>query len=107
MRFFSIVFLALVLVGCSRRSVEVSVTNHSGLRVSELYVCNDRSCQRVGSLAPGATVRVTEPLAGKGLSLTYWIEGQRQREARIPDAMIRSGVASLTIETNYLVNFND
>ena len=103
MRFFSIIFLALVVAGCSRRSVEVSVTNHSGLRVSVLYVCNGHSCQRVTSLASGATVRVTEPLAGEGLSLTYWIEGQCQRQARIPDDMIRSGVALLTIETNYLV----
>ena len=67
-----------------------------------IYVCNGNSCQRVGSLAAGATVRVTEPLVGESLSLTYWTDGH-QREFKFPDAMIHSGLASLTIGTNYLV----
>jgi len=102
MRFYSIVFLAFALAGCSRRSVDVSISNHSSLPVPMIYVCNGKSCQRVGSLAPGATVRVAEPLAGESLSLTYWTDGH-QREFSIPDTMIHSGLVSLTIGTNYLV----
>ena len=102
MRFFRIIFLAFALTGCSRGSVEVSITNHSSQRVPMIYVCNANSCQRVGSLEPGGTVRVTEPLAGGKLSLTYWTDGH-EREFLIPDARIHSGLASLTIGTNYLV----
>jgi hypothetical protein len=102
MRFFSIIFLAFALMGCSRRSVDVSISNHSSLPVPMIYVCNGHSCQRAGSLAPGASVRVVEPVAGESLSLTYWINGH-QREFSIPDAKIHSGFASLTIGTNYLV----
>src|SRR5580693_5738371 len=93
---------ALVFTGCSHRSVEVSVANHSSLPIPLPYVCNGQSCQRVGSLAPGTTVRVVEPLAGQGLSLTYWIDGH-QREAPIPETRIHSGLATLAIGTNYLV----
>lgn len=96
------IFLALALAGCSHRSVDVSITNHSSLPVPMIYVCNSHSCQRVGSLAPGASVRVTEPLAGDCLLLTYWTKGH-QREFSISDARIHSGLASLTIGTNYLV----
>jgi hypothetical protein len=102
MRCFSIIILAFLLVGCSRHSVQVSITNRSSFRVPMLYVCNGHTCQRVGALAPGATIQVTEPLAGEGLSLTYWIDGH-EKEEPIPDAMIRSGLVSFTIETNYLV----
>ena len=102
MRFYSIAFLAFALVGCSRRSVDVSISNHSRKPVLMIYVCNGKSCQKVGSLAPGATVRVTESLTGASLSLTYWCDGH-EREFPIPDARIHSGLASLTIGTNYLV----
>ena len=101
-RFAGLIFLAILLAGCSRPSVQVSVTNHSGQEISLIYVCNDRSCQRIGSLAPGATIRVKEPLAGKSLSVTYWVHGQHEREFKITDDAIRSGFASLTIGTNYL-----
>jgi hypothetical protein len=102
MRFCSIIFLAFALAGCSRRSVDVSITNHSGQRLPMVYVCNGKSCQQVGALEPGATIRVTEPLADENLSLTYWTDGH-QREFKIPDGMIHYGLASLTIGTNYLV----
>jgi hypothetical protein len=102
MRFYSIIFLAFALVGCSRRSVDVFISNHSSLPVPMIYVCNGKSCQRVSSLAPGASVRVAVALAGESLSLTYWSDGL-QREFLIPDARIHSGLASLTIGTNYLV----
>src|ERR1700733_15348600 len=102
MRPFSMICLAFVVAGCSRRSVDVSISNHSSLPVQLIYVCNGHSCQRVGSLGTGATVQVSEPLAGGSLSLTYWINGH-QKESSIPDARIHSGLASLGIGTNYLV----
>jgi hypothetical protein len=102
MKYYGITILAFILAGCSRHSVEVSITNHSSLSVPMLYVCNGHSCQRVGSLAAGATVRVKEPLADGGLSMTYWIDNH-QREIPIPDEKVRSGFVSLTIGTNYLV----
>lgn len=101
MRFLSIIFLACTLVGCSRRSVEVSITNHSSLQIPVIYVCNGHFCQRIVSFKSGATIRVTEPL-GESLSLTYWINGH-EMEAPIPDTKIRSGIVLLTIGTNYLV----
>jgi hypothetical protein len=94
--------LAFVLAGCSRRSVDVSISNHSSLPVPMIYICNGQSCQRVGSLGTGATVQVSEPLAGGSLLLTYWINGH-QKESSIPDAKIQSGRASLAIGTNYLI----
>jgi hypothetical protein len=102
MKIYSIILLALTLAGCSRRSVDISISNRSSLSIPMIYVCNGQSCQRVGSLAPGASVRVTEPLAGERLSLTYWTDGH-QREFPIPESKFLSGLASLTIGTNYLV----
>ena|ERR1017187_3044314 len=113
MRFFIIIFVAgaLMFSGCSRRQVEVSVTNRSNLPVVEMSVCNKKLCQNVGTLAPGASIRVAVQLndawksEGDWLSLTYWIEGRHQEDAMIHYSKTNADLKALSfaIGTNYLV----
>ena len=69
--------IAAVPVGCSRGPV-ISITNHSGVRISDVVVSGPRFSQFVGILASGEERRVVvHPRGESPLRLTFKV-GEQQ-----------------------------
>ena len=56
----------MVLAGCSRKPVNVSITNSSSLTVNNVSLNSDRYAQIVGSLPPGASATFVYPCDLRG-----------------------------------------
>jgi hypothetical protein len=63
MRVNSVILTALLMVvaGCSRGPVNVSITNQSGIRLTNLSVNSDHYAQMLGSFSPGMSASFDYP----------------------------------------------
>lgn len=66
-----------VLASCSRRPVNISISNQSGTTLSNLSVNSDHYAQPIGSLAPGTSTNLVYPQSDSRGWLYFEAEGKK------------------------------
>ena len=99
LNFLILVTVAVVLAGCSRRPAQVSVANHSGVTISNVWVAGSHFATSLGVMPPGVSCWFKPTQSDSRAWLGFDAGGQRFGERSYFDFNFRKPIA-LTVNAD-------